>query len=246
MSEPNIEEMTDGAAIVLEPGAVTREDITFHTSAGAFIAHPNMYQRKKRTIAEIERDRQFIARLYLEGKNQLEITDALNDERDYDLTSATISREISAILKRWRYSAIKDMETLVARELERLAKLENEYWEAWARSIHDQEVVELYDYEKEAGEGEKEYKRGRGRPSTNLKSKRVIKGTSGDVEFLMGIERCIQLRMRLLGLDKGKTINVNWRKQAEQDGHDPDEIVESLVDSLFKDRVRLEALGDGS
>jgi hypothetical protein len=73
--------------------------------------------------------------------------------------------------------------------------------------------------------------------------KKITKGYrgQGNPEFLKGVERCIDLRMRILGIGQDRTVNINWRKQAEEAGVSPDALVDGLTEQFVN-----AAMGGGS
>ena len=55
----------------------------------------------------------------------------------------------------------------------------------------------------------------------------------GAVAFLEGVERCIEMRIKVLGLEPAKNVNINWRKQAEAEGINPENVVNGLVEQFI-------------
>jgi hypothetical protein len=138
----------------------------------------------KRSPFQIQRDRQRIADWYCQGLTQADIAERLNKGRDFTLSQQTISNDLCAIQKEWLASALRDFDEARAQELGKIDRLEREYWRGWERSCEDAETVRK---EGSAGGVEKVVK--------------TEKGQAGDPRFLAGVERCIERRCKLLGLD---------------------------------------------
>lgn len=144
----------------------------------------------KREKIERERDLIDVARLYLEGWTQQAIADYISEKYYLDinpLTQQQIGYDIKILIKRWQKSQSLNIDEAKGRELARIDKLEREYWQAWQRSCEDAETV-----------------RQEGKPKTkDDKPDKVVhtrKGQAGDPRFLQGIERCIAMRIKILGI----------------------------------------------
>lgn len=96
---------------------------------------------------------------------------------------ADVQREIGAF-ESAQTSAPIDARAEV--EIARLDRLESEYWDAWNRSKAAKEVSHA---ERESGAD--------GYTETAWKR---VEGQCGNPQYLLGIERCIDRRCRLLGL----------------------------------------------
>lgn len=224
--------------------AVLKEGTTkeFHQtgSSDALIKFPQKFKTKKRTLAERERDLADIARYYLGGMTHQEITDKLNSEREYTLSRRMVSKDVGVIWVRWRESYIMDANELRVRELTKLDKLEITYWEAWDRSVKDivtvkqdktaDKVAHGLNAKGETSDTDQELRPSYERTKTTTEKKQSV----GDVKFLEGIERVIEKRCKILGLFAAKNVNINWRKQAEKDGLDPDKVVDELTEYIIE------------
>lgn len=140
----------------------------------------------KRTKWDRENDYAEIARLYLSGKLQRDISKILSEERDYTLTQQQISHDLGIIRKRWRDSSLRDFDDLKAQELAKVDQLEVTYWDAWERSTGDRQRRKTARVQ-----GEKQTDR-----AEVLTEEQV-----GDHRFLQGVQWCIERRCRILGLD---------------------------------------------
>lgn len=207
------------------------------------VLFPQKYKTKKRTIAERERDLAAVAGYYLDGMTHQEIANKLNSERDYTLSRRMVSKDVGIIWDRWRESYIMDANELRVRELVKLDKLEATYWDAWERSVQDivtvkqdktsDKVAHGLNAKGETSESDQELRPSYERTKTTTEKKQ----TTGDVKFLEGIERVIEKRCKILGLFAPKNVNINWRKQAEKDGLDPDKVVDELTEYLIEQKT---------
>lgn len=145
----------------------------------------------KRTHFQIERDRQHIADWYLQGLTQAVIAERINTdpEREYTLTQQTISNDIRRLQELWLKSSVRDFDEIKAKELAKIDRLEREYWRGWERSCEDAETVRQ--------EGSKDDE---GQPGVD-KIVKTAKGQAGDPRFLAGVERCIERRCKIFGID---------------------------------------------
>jgi hypothetical protein len=138
----------------------------------------------KRTAIQIENDRREIAAMYLEGKTQQEIADALAQDRGYALSRQMIGYDLQRIQEQWLASALRDFDDAKAQELAKIDHLERTYWDGWERSCEDAETLRV--------EGNQEG------PDKKVLTR---KGQAGDPRFLQGVERCIERRCKILGID---------------------------------------------
>ena len=144
---------------------------------------------KRRDAAQLARDRRRIAEMYLHGVLQADIADELH------IDQSTVSRDLKALQDEWRASSLVDINEAKARELARIDELERTYWEGWERSKRDAET-----------------KRSR---ATDVPGKgrqyevdTTVEGQTGDPRFLDGVQRCIERRCRLLGIDAPSKVSV--------------------------------------
>src|SRR5690606_26388391 len=145
-----------------------------------------------------EKDKQTIAEMYLKGYScraiAFHLCNSVNDDKY--LSFKSVSNEINKLLKEWHDDRIEDIHKQKTIELEKLNKLERTYWMAWEKSIED--------YEKKA----KKVKGliGTDKDGVPLKpSEQELQSTNmisfGNPSYLAGIERCIDRRCKILGID---------------------------------------------
>ena len=138
---------------------------------------------KRRTPLERERDLRETAALYLRGLTQEEIAQRLGVSRQQ------IGYDLKALQRRWQESALADFHAKKAAELARVDELERTYWEAWERSCQAREVTTQE--RTQGGDGHADEAR--------LKAGVRKEQRDGNSEFLRGVERCIEMRCKILG-----------------------------------------------
>jgi hypothetical protein len=167
---------------------------------------------KRRSTAQLVRDRRRIADLYLQGWIQADIASEVN------LSQATVSRDLSVLHTQWLRSSLIDFDQVKAQELAKIDRLEREYWDAWEQSCLDAETIT------EKG------KAARGAQKPDQVEKIVQRrGQSGDPRFLAGVQWCIEKRCKIFGLDAPEKWEVDWRREAEEAGLDPSMVFERYV-----------------
>lgn len=169
---------------------------------------------KHRSRAQIARDRRRISDLYLQGWLQADIAATIG------VSAPTVSRDLKALQGAWLRSALIDFNEAKAQQIAKIDRLEREYWEAWARSCEDAETVRQ--------EGGPKSKDGKLLPPDKIV--RTSKGQAGDPRFLQGVQWCIDRRIKILGIDSARKLEIyDWRKEAREKGLDPDELFDQLV-----------------
>jgi transcriptional regulator with XRE-family HTH domain len=138
---------------------------------------------KSRSALERERDLRRTAALYLRGLTQGEIAQRLNVSRQQ------ISYDLKVLQRRWQESALADFNAKKAAELAKVDELERTYWEAWERSCSAREVTTQE--RTQAGDGHMDEAR--------LKAGVRKEQRDGNSEFLRGVERCIEMRCKIIG-----------------------------------------------
>lgn len=144
-----------------------------------------------RTTAERDAHRQRIAELYLRQWSQLDIANELK------ISQPTVSRDLAAVQKQWRESAVLDMNEAKQRELARIDTLEREYWQAWEASKKDIVTTRQKGIKIEGRE-------------VDVKEVTLEKRTStGNPAYLAGVMSCIEQRCKILGLVAPPNVNIN-------------------------------------
>lgn len=145
------------------------------------------HKRQRRKPAEVEKDRKAIEELYREGVSQAAIA------RQLKISPATVSRDLKTIIKRWMEQTVHNLDEHKAKQLKLLDKLEREYWEAWERSkeltpikLKDRDGVERTLY----------------RPASHY-------SPMGVVGYIEKIHKVIDQRIKILGLEAPKKVDMN-------------------------------------
>ena len=176
---------------------------------------------KNRKKTGIERDRRYIARLYLQGELQANIGEQLG------ISQSTVSRDLTVIQKQWAIERVDDFNERKNIELAKVDNLELEYWIAWKRSLEDAET-----YTKKAVDAEGQNRR---------EAQEQTKGQTGDPRFLTGIQWCINKRCELLGLDAPKKADLTSKGESLQLKVDDERFDRTI--SAFTDAIRENVLG---
>lgn len=165
-----------------------------------------MAAKRERHI--VERDRKAIGKLYIRGYSNREIAEQLcslfsSENAPYSISHVTVSKDIKWIVSEWKKSTILDLDGIKIRELEKLNLLEQTYWMAWEKSIED--------YEKKA-------KKLKGPLGTDRNGKPLKPSEQelqtidmmnfGNPSYLAGIERCIDRRCKILGIDAPSKLDL--------------------------------------
>lgn len=134
-----------------------------------------------RTEAEREADLLQIAMWYQKGWTHFRMSEELNlkyADSGRVLTRRQVSSDVATILKRWQERAATAIDQRRAEELARIDRLEAEYWDAWERSKESAKTI--------SRKGES--------------VSQVLRDSDGDPRFLQGVERCIEMRIKIFGL----------------------------------------------
>jgi len=158
----------------------------------------------KRTSGEKEIDKEFVLDLYLKGLSFTHITDTLNGSRVYNVSRTQVTNDIKHEIAIWKNERLDNIEESVQMEIQKINLLEMEYWKSWIQSQKTQKVTttsgksRVNSQKKVVGDTE------------IVKTERQEE-TCGDVRFLQGVERCIQKRCELAGLDKAQEIVISGK-----------------------------------
>lgn len=114
---------------------------------------------------------------------------------------------IKMLEKRWRESSMRDFDAAKGLELAKLDHLEMTYWEAWERSCLDTTQTQTIVVPGKDDKGNDVPKRLR---QTVRKTE-----TLGDPRFLDGVFKCIDRRIKILGIDAAERHIVEARGGAE-------------------------------
>jgi hypothetical protein len=160
--------------------------------------------------------RKRVADAYLSGRIQFEIA------REEGVDHSTISRDLAAIRKDWRESALMDLDAKFDEELAKLDQVEREAWAAWRES-----TTTLHTHSREEIIG------GRDDGATRTTEKRQQR--CGDPAFLQIILQCLDRRCKLLQLQPAQKPHIIGDKSAPPHGVPTD--VENNVNGDFLARM---------
>jgi len=151
---------------------------------------------RKRNDEQMKADEVFITELYLKGYSYRKIADAIkNDkEKSYTISYVSVGKVVKKIVAQWKEESKDNIEDWVNLELQKIANLEQQYWEQWEES--------KISYKR------KSTKEGRNSLGPYKEKREDEVKMIGDPRYLQGVERCIQKRCDLLGLDKPKELNI--------------------------------------
>ena len=138
---------------------------------------------KRRTPLEREHDLRETAALYLRGLTQEEIAQRLGVSRQQ------IGYDLRLLQRRWQKSALADFHGKKAAELARVDELERTYWRAWEQSGQAREVTTQERTQGGAGHADE----------ARLRAGLRKEQRDGNPDFLRGVERCIEMRCKILG-----------------------------------------------
>ncbi len=161
--------------------------------------HKNAHHENKVKKFKKEHALTRISELYLRGWIQADIA------KDIGISANTVSKLLAEVRKRWLVNQVNNFELRKSMELERIDKLEREYWDAWDKSKKGQNKIISTRLNRTTMRGD----------STEVTEGQEFLDTPGDPRFLEGIQKCIALRTRILGLEEATkiehsgTISVN-------------------------------------
>ena len=156
--------------------------------------------------------REQVIRLYLQGHSQTEIAKRLG------ITQPTVAFHVKKVKELWKEKYATQWQHFLYRELAKIDYLESKYWEAFERAQENPKVVQ-------------EIRRlGRQKRLAEI-VRRAEKDPGTGVEFLRGVQWCIEQRIALLGLKAPLQVNVNEKKDVNIN-------VNENTDQTFKKLVR--------
>lgn len=164
-------------------------------------------KNKQNHVFAMAQRRARVATLYLAGKTQQQIA------AEVGVSQMTVSTDLAALRKAWLASSLRDFDTMKAEELARLELLEREAWEAWSRSKQDAETIHKEPMLSVRGEcpcGELQ-SAGEGADliPVAVKFERTVSGQPGDPRYLVQVLRCIEARLKMLGVLDGSPVQMN-------------------------------------
>lgn len=134
-----------------------------------------------------------VAELYLKGKTYRDIG------ADVGVSAPTVGDYLRELERRWRVQADIDFSLQRAKELQKLEQLEKTYWDAWERSLQETNKTVLEASPKSDGK------------MTATRQKVTRASTDGNSAFLEGVFKCIDRRIKLLGIDAAERYVLESR-----------------------------------
>ncbi|GAB3783344.1 hypothetical protein GCM10028818_41170 [Spirosoma horti] len=131
-----------------------------------------------------------VARLYLQGLRQSDI--AIREK----VTQGQVSQDLVAIRAEWQESTIFDFNEAKIQELVKIDHLESTLWDAW----HDSKQPLKKKSTKMRGEVNETTDK-KAQKAKNLETTDYTEERLGDPRYLIGVDRCIERRCRILGLE---------------------------------------------
>jgi len=186
-------------------------------------------QNNSRTLLQMEADAADVAQLMLQGYSYEQIAGWMSKKRPYRVSRWMVSRTVHKIIEAWRKTYLRDVDEQKAVELAKIERLELAYWEEWERSKNDFVSVESNKIQdantNKAGIEVSGYSR--------TKTKKLVEKRIGEFKALQGVQWCIEQRLKIFGIGQTRTVNINWRKQVEDMGLSPDEVVNDLTQQFL-------------
>ena len=151
-------------------------------------------------LVAAEQRRQQIAARYVRGEYQAAIA------RTLGVSQQRISQDLATIRAQWLASALRDFDALKSEQLAKIDAVEVAAWTAWDRSQQPREVS--LTEQTEGGEVVSADGTSQPRRPTRKASMRR-EGQSGDPRFLAVIQKCIDQRCVILGLESPLRISID-------------------------------------
>lgn len=143
-----------------------------------------------------------IASQYLRGQKTSAIA------QNIGISATDVSDCLRILRERWKASSLQDFSQRRADELAKLEELEATYWHAWEESQKNAVQQTRTDgFDQQGGR----------RPARHV-TKQL--SSTGDVRFLDGVWKCIERRIKLLGLDAEQRHIVAATVTTENTNHD--------------------------
>lgn len=175
----------------------------------------------------------FITECHLEGMSMQATAEALEAKHQIRVSKMTVSTYMKAIKKEWQADRVDDINELRLTEVKKLLKVESEFWKEWKRSKEPKKRTTS----KRKGTGAPlqvigesgEIQTENGVTLSGVETQEQETESMGDPRYLMGVQWCIQMRCKILGveaptvvtggvtIDMRKPINVqlHHRKRPE-------------------------------
>ena len=172
--------------------------------------------KKSKSLA-INKRRELVADLYLQGWTQTNIAEEIG------VGQPTICADLKRIQAQWRDSAVRDFDEAREIEVRKIDRIEREAWAAWERSQKPVQPATTSNDPKQR------------------KPRRQMRNPYGDPRFLELVNKCVASRRAVLGLD------APVRTEIQTDGHTVVERRDRIVTvvAALRDRAGTQDTGAG-
>lgn len=188
-----------------------------------------MVKHSQRTPLQLERDRIFIAELYVKGYTFRDIAYRLNEdlrirEIGYTVTFQQVWNDVKRILIEWKRERKETIDQWMQLELRKLDKMEVELWEQWEQSKSGKRKTKIKGGEVTGGQ-----------VTGGRLDSRTTESTLGNPKFLELLLTLSDRRAKLLGYDA--PIRIQTVPQEEQRNkysveEVPEDILLKMADSI--------------
>lgn len=138
---------------------------------------------------EIQERRRKVADLYIKGWRQSAIAEVVG------VHVSNVCRDLAAIREEWREARLDSTEAWIDAQLAKIDKMELEAWEQWEKSKGDRKKTTKKESEGADGSGPR------------LEKTLSIEDGLGDPRYLAMVDKAIERRSKLLGLEKAPQDN---------------------------------------
>ena len=149
----------------------------------------------RRTKGQREKDRETMAMLYMKGYTFRQMADQLKEinrktDPKYTISHQQVFKDVKAIVKDWEQNRQEFLDKRITIELEKINRLERVYNEAWEESKQTRTKRRI----KTKGND----------PNNQTNAERMAEEMEvvGDKRWLEGIQWCVEMRLKLLGIEK--------------------------------------------
>ena len=183
-----------------------------------------MARRRPRSQSDKEVDYYHIARMYAQKMQFADIALALEDITGKTLSVSQICQDIKVIRERWAENEISNFNERVSLELAKIDALELEAYESWQRSKGRKIRITKKVSQQQPGmvesvtdEGEIVSEEVEGAIVGVIEKTTTEEELVGDARYLDIIYKCIDRRIKLLGLDAPTKIKVSKEKDEDEE-----------------------------
>jgi len=141
--------------------------------------------------ARVEGWKNLIVSLYLQGHTQAQVAELAREQTGgHNFTRHTVAKYVNEAIDEWKEHKSQLVDNHKAIELAKINALETTYWDAWRRSC---EIVKNTSKTKKKGD--------EGGRMAVAQVKEDHKQGAGDPQYLRGIQWCVEMRCKILGIE---------------------------------------------